>query len=312
MENLMTSPRGKGESFFFPTSTTQPAIPGGDPNDWDSGASLPTSASAPTSPHLWRGNPSGNGMAAMWQTPSYNRQLPVITRSLESDREKITSFVNGIFTRTLVPDFDNCIDSIKALVSMAGLPQETLQYLALNNIPCYEVIDPLQKTVCRIMTIYHNLLHAAGYRIPFHLSSETLLDMVNYIDCLPKALGYSYTTRLRQECETLVPQPITDSSPLEDLAQPFQIFRASPAYFQCRFLDMALTLCAMLRFVRLNHYFAFVDWTQFIVTVQIAPVERMPMEMARAIQLMLGALQAQGYTPEELASVLNTNLRKAC
>lgn len=213
-------------------------------------------------------------------------QLPAAPIYVQPGEGAAALFLNAMPTSQLIPDFGNCIESAKSLVQMAGLPLEVARHLAYSNTPCYAIVDPIPKTVCRIMVLFHGLLRN-GAQTPFFLSSETLRNMVMHIDCLPKTLGHLYGKRLQQECETLLPTPIAESSFLDDVARPLQIFSVNRGNFQCGLLDVALVICAMFRLVRLDSRLAFADWTPFIAAVQYAPVASLPLAMAQATQKML-------------------------
>jgi len=230
-------------------------------------------------------------------------QLPSVSVNLQAGERALALLLNATPTSQLIPSFDSCINTAKALVQMAGLPVEVARHLAYSDIPCHAVVDPLEQTVSRIMAFFRGVL-ANGATTPFILSSESLQDVVRRIDHMFKPLGQLYQGRLQQECDFLLPAPLDESSPLEAMAQSFQNLRLNWDFFQCRFIGVALTLGAMFRFSRVHPPLAFADWTPFIVAVQTSPVEWMPAAMAEAIQEMISQLQAQDLSLDELGSVL--------
>ena len=258
-------------------------------------------------PRAWGGNSNNNQQGHIMEISTQvlgGGQLPSVSVNLQPGERALALLLNATPTSQLIPSFDSCINTAKALIQMAGLPVEVARHLAYSDIPCYAVIDPVEQTVSRIMAFFRGVL-ANGATTPFMLSSESLQDVVRRIDHMFKPLGQLYQRRLRQECDVLLPAPLDESSPLEALARSFQNLRLNWDFFQCRFIGVALALCAMFRFSRVHPPLAFADWTPFIVAVQTSPVEWMPTAMAQAIQEMLNQLRAQNLSLEELGSLLH-------
>ncbi len=71
-------------------------------------------------------------------------------------------------------------------------------------------------------------LRREGKSTSFSMSASSLADWVRRIDCFgPQHYGFTYEKRLREECELVVPIPITEQDSLAALFLPFVRERAN-------------------------------------------------------------------------------------
>lgn len=71
-------------------------------------------------------------------------------------------------------------------------------------------------------------LRREGKSSSFSMSASSLADWVRRIDCFgPQHYGFTYEKRLREECELVVPTPITEQDSLAALFFPFVRERAN-------------------------------------------------------------------------------------